>query len=225
MGVLTLSIAARWIVSTHPPIFGTFENSIAAAWCVGLAALLLDSGFRGLPRSLLKYTAPWAPVALVFGAFFERDPFPLTISERSLLVDIHVLFAWGAHTVLLAASSVAIVVLFGRAEEFEGYADDIMFRGAGVGFALLTLMIAVGSAYSFLLFADWFRWELVETFAAATWLAYGLVLHAAMMFRWRGKPLAWAILAVLPLTIGLFWTWSIYSGTYHHFEIPLFRAE
>lgn len=227
LAVLTVSIALRWVITGHPPIFGTFENSIASAWFVAAFVVLADlPRFRdALPRRLGRALGLWVLPLLAVGLFFERSPYPLTISERSLLVDVHVLFAWGAHTVLLAAGTAAIVVMAGR-EDGEGPLwEQVLFRGAGVGFALFSVMMVLGSAYSFLLFSDWFRWEIVEAFAAATWLAYGLALHAAMMFGWRGRRLASALLVASVLMLCTFWVWSFWSGTYHHFEIPAIRAE
>lgn len=224
--VLTLGVGIRWAVAGHPPIFGTYENSLAAAWFILAFLVISDSGrLDGLfPRETGSLLSLWLPVILGFGLFFERDPYPLTISERSLIVDLHVLFAWLAHTVLLATSTIAARVVFGRSDDVDDERGDSLVRGAGTGFALFTAMITVGSVYSYLLFADWFRWEIAEAFAAATWLVYGLAIHAALFFGWRDKRLAWVLLIALPLMLGTFWVWSLYSGTYHHFEIPILRA-
>lgn len=225
----TLLLAAavvRWIVTGHPPIFGTFENSIASAWCI---AMLIVFGrrtalLRDVPQDFERWFSLWLPVTLVFGATFTRVPYPLTISERSLVVDVHVIFAWAAYTVLLAAATAAVLVVAKRPGWEADAPERLMARGTGLGFALFTAMLALGSLYSYLLFADWFKWEMVEAFALATWLGYSSVLHVHMFFRWRGTKLAWAMLGVLPLLIGTFWVWSIYSGTYHHFEIPEIKA-
>jgi len=223
---LTISIVPRWIQTGHPPIFGTYENTIAAVWSlVAVIVVLLRRGRSDADRHLARVLSIWIPPLLVGGWFFDRAPYPLTISERSLLVDIHVLFAWSAHTALLVASAAAILAITSAARENEStHWDAIMFRAVGYGFAALTIMLALGSAYSYLLFGDWYKWELVEAFAAASWLAYASVLHSAMMFSWRGRRLGWAILAVLPLMIATFWVWSFYAGTYHHFEIPAIHA-
>ncbi len=225
--LMTLAAVARWVVTGHPPIFGTFENSMAATWAVGVFLILEGQGrLRGiLPSRVAPFFALWIPVFLGFGMFFNRTPLPLTISERSIFVDVHVTFAWLAHTMLLATSTLAICIVSGRFGESPSVEwDEALLRGAGAGFALFTLMISVGSFYSYLLFADWFRWEITEAFAADSWLAYGLAIHSFLFFGWRGKKLAWLVLIALPLMLGTFWVWSLYPGTYHHFEIPLLRA-
>lgn len=223
---LTMAIVPRWIQTGHPPIFGAYENTIAAVWAlVAVMLVLLKSRESDADKYLVKVLAVWIPPLLVGGWFFDRTPYPLTISERSLLVDIHVLFAWSAHTALLVASGAAISAIARASREDEApHWDAIMFRAVGYGFAALTVMLAVGSIYSYLLFGDWYKWELVEAFAAASWVAYAIVLHSAMMFSWRGKRLAWAVLSILPLMLATFWVWSFYAGTYHHFEIPAIRA-
>lgn len=223
--LLTAAVVPRWVETGHPPIFGTYENSIAAAWSLALACLVLARARGPVAGPLARALSAWLVPLLAAGWFFDRTPYPLTISERSLLVDFHVLFAWSAHTALLGATTAAILVVAGRTREADAeWWDAAVFRPTGYGFAALTLMLAIGSLYSYLLFADWYKWEIVETFAAATWIAYATVLHAAMMFSWRGRRLAWAMLAVLPLMLATFWVWSFYSGTYHHFEIPAIKA-
>ena len=226
LAALTISIVPRWLQTGHPPIFGTYENTIAAAWSLLVAiVIVLRRGSSDTDDYLVKLLSLWLIPLLAIGWFFDRAPYPLTISERSLLVDIHVLFAWSAHTALLVASVAAIAAIARAARENESaHWDALMFRTVGYGFAALTLMLAIGSVYSYLLFGEWYKWELVEALAAASWIAYATVLHSAMMFSWRGRRLGWAILAVLPLMIATFWVWSFYAGTYHHFEIPAIRA-
>ncbi|MBA4371089.1 MAG: hypothetical protein C0418_05890, partial [Coriobacteriaceae bacterium] len=132
--------------------------------------------------------------------------------------------AWAAHTVLLGVSTAAIMTLVEKRSADVQDHDEVMVRGTGFGFAFFTLMLGVGAIYSYLLFADWYQWELVGAFAAAAWGGYGCVIHAAMSFGWRGRRLAWAVLLVLPLMLGTFWVWSVYSQTYHHFDITEIRS-
>lgn len=226
-GILTVSLVARWMVTGHPALFGTFENAAAATWFI-VGVVLIDRyrlSNRVLPGRLAPALAAWTILILGFGAFFNPDPYPLTISERSIFIDIHVLIAWLAHTVLLIGGTAALLQVTHMVGDIdEDDMHQIVFRGAGVGLALFSAMIAVGSFYDFLLFSNWFTWEVVEVFAVAAWIAYALVIHAVMFFGWRGQRLAWAMLAATVLMLGTFWVWSFYSDTYHHFEIPALRA-
>lgn len=245
--LLTASLITRWVVTGHPAIFGTFENVAAAVWFILAFAILDEIGpFAGmLPGRVRVALVSWTPPLLAFGAFFEAQPFPLTISERNLLVDIHALFAWASHTLLLGVGSAAVLQLVdsyraaarvcdGGSDGDEGADEksvhigdeyhDFIFKGAGVGLAVFTLMIAVGAFYNYALFAQWFTWEIVEVFAISAWIAYSSVVHSVMFFGWRGRRLSWAVIASTLLMLGTFWVWSFYAGTYHHFEIPSLRA-
>jgi ABC-type transport system involved in cytochrome c biogenesis permease subunit len=225
LGVGAVSIGLRWWITGHPPVFGTFENAIASSWTLGLVVLLLATKrFEWVPRRVAQLVGVWIPATLVYGAFFPHTPYPLTISERNILVDVHVFFAWVAYAALIVASMSALALLLDRAGTDEAVLDAIVFRGLGIGFATFSLMMVAGSIYTYQLFGDWFRWEFVETLCAAAWLAYGAALHARLLFGWRGRRLAWLAVALLPLLVAAFWAWSLYPATYHYFEIPELKA-
>jgi ABC-type uncharacterized transport system permease subunit len=118
----------------------------------------------------------------------------------------------------------AVARLLVRPTEAADGLDWWIIRGLGTGFALFSGLIAVGAFYGYELFAEWFRWELVEVLSVAAWIAYGLAIHAWLLFGWRGKRIAVAALLTLPLLLLAFWSWSIYSGTYHYFDIVPFKA-
>ncbi|MDF1542189.1 MAG: hypothetical protein RQ731_04570 [Anaerosomatales bacterium] len=223
-GLLCAVAAVRWVVTAHPPIFGTHENAIASA-----LALIITAWFMVRPGSDRAHSAPaalltlFACVTLVYGLFFETALYPLTISERSLWVDLHVLLAWLAYAQLLAAVAVAIVALAGIADASIASSASQLGR-LGLGFAAFTAMTSVGAFYSFQLFSDWFRWEVVESLAAASWVALGLVIHGRQFWGWREKRLAAATVMLLPLIVLTYWIWSLYAGTYHYFEIPMITA-
>lgn len=216
----TVLIGVRWYLTGHPPIFGTHENTLAASWFIGIAVLLLAR--REGDARILRLLLPWMPVHLAYGLlFFAVTPYPLTISERSVVVDLHVLLAWTAYTVILSGAMFALdTVLRGQAES----GGDEVFVSLTLGFAAFTAMLAVGSFYSYQIFGSWFTWEITETICAAAWLGYGLAVHARLLFGWSGRRLAWFALALLPLLLLAFWVWSLYPGTYHHFDIIPIRA-
>ncbi|MDA3936624.1 MAG: cytochrome c biogenesis protein CcsA [Actinomycetota bacterium] len=210
----------RWVATGHPPIFGTYENSIASSVAVLGAVLWLDLKTSTRVTSWhTRLLAIWVPITLIYGQFFSTQRLPLTISERSLWVDLHATFAWAAYAVLLSASMAGIARLIEADSDVQESLDSSVFRGIGMGFALFTGVIVVGSIYTHELFAEWFRWEIVEVFSATTWLAYGLALHARLMSGWRGRRLAWLAIVIVPLLLASFWSWSLYQNTYHFFDI------
>lgn len=222
--LLAATAAVRWWHTGHPPIFGTHENAIASASALLIAALwIMRPAVHGRESRAAGLVSAIAGITLAYGSFFERGFFPLTISERSLWVDVHVLFAWSAYAGLVTAGCVAIAVLARTAPDDAGTDSRQMVR-LGVGFASFTAMLAVGSFYTFQLFSDWFMWEIVESLAVAAWLALGLVIHGRLFWRWSGRRLAVAAVMLLPLVIATYWVWSVYPGTYHYFDIPAITA-
>lgn len=220
----TIAVALRWAETGHPPVFGTFENSMASSWSLLVAVVII---VRSRSRRSARWESiallAWVPLTAAYGLFFSRTPYPLTISERSILVDVHVAFAWAAYVVLLWACMIALrVILRGSSADTE--ADALLVRTSGIGFVLFSGVLAIGAIYSFQLFTRYFTWEIVETLSVCLWLAYGLILHQRLFFGWTGKRLAWLVLATLPLLLATFWVWSVFSGTYHFFEITEFRA-
>lgn len=218
-----LAVGARWVTAGHMPMFGTFENTLTASAC--LMATAVWTSWRRRTLGAWAWAVPWALALLLYGTQFRREAVPLTISERSLWLDAHVVFAWLAFCSLLLASSLAVPRILGRSVwGLDADSADERIAGAlNVGFLSLTAMILVGAWYLYVLFAEFWRWDIVGTLSLAAWLAYGMVIHARLFYRLGGRGLAAAILAVLPLLILSLWVWSVFPGTYHHFEIVVLK--
>lgn len=204
----------------QPPVLGTFENTLVAAPIIGSIAIgyALVGPFAGKPQ-LTRVLAPWAPLTLAYGLLFRSEPLALEAAGRSLLAYAHAFVGWTDLGFLLAATMAAAGAAW--VGEKESPWDEAHVRALGIGFALLTVTMATGAVLSMLLFSEWFRWQIVEALTAALWIAYGLILHARLMFGWRGRKLAGATLAALPLALAAFWIWSVYPDTYHYFEKAL----
>lgn len=221
LGLATL--VARSSLAGHLPLFGTFENTLTASvFLLGVAVL---TSWREATLGRWAWAPPWALVLLLYGTRFPSRAIPLTISEQSLWVDVHVLFAWLAFASLVLASSVSIPRVLGRG--FWGLsaesADEYIARTLNLGFLALTATILVGGWYLYILFATFWRWDVVGTLSLAAWLGYGMVIHARYFYRLSGRGLAGAVLAVLPFLILMFWIWSVFPGSYHYFDIPLLK--
>lgn len=224
VGVALLLVEAvlRWVEVGHPPVFGTWENALSSAFALALTVTLaIGKGWDTVPPLWLRLLAVWPAATLVFGSFFRSRPLPLTISERSIWIDVHVAFAWLAYAVLLSAGMRALA---GLIQGGDAETDHAVLGGAAIGFVAFSAMLATGSWYSYQLFSRWYQWEIVETLAAAVWLGYAVVLHARLLLGWRGRAFYWSAVAVLPILLSCFWVWSFYSGTYHFFDIQIIRA-
>lgn len=216
-------LAQRWYVAGHPPIFGTFENTYTAAWALMVTAALL--GVRTRYRGAWRLTAPWALAFMLWGTRYRKGPTPLTISEQSLWVDVHVMFAWICFVALLLLTSVAIQRLRGRIPfgMDENDSEEAQLRFLLVGFAAMTLMLATGSWYSYLLFGAFWQWEVVETMSLVAWLGYSMIIHSRLFGGLRGRKFDAAVVAVLPALLLTFFIWSVYPNTFHYFDIPLVK--
>lgn len=230
--VHTLALAIRWVESGHPPVFGSFENSLLCAWFLALACIAVrpSRSWRHLPVGLL----PSALVTLVWGVWFNRNRIPLTISERHLWIDIHAVVAWVAYVFLTAALLVAVLALV-RAREAKrgreyalladmprgGWCEEIVAQSLAWSFVWFSAVIVTGSIYSLLLFGELWRWDTVEVLALIIWLMLGLTLHVRRFFGWRG----WRVSAMVAFTylgvIVIYWILALFPrSTYHYFELP-----
>jgi len=218
-----LGLAQRWYVSGHAPIFGTFENTYTSAWALMATAAVL--GIRPRYRGAWRLLSPWALILMLWGTRYRTEPTPLTISEQSLWVDVHVMFAWICFVALLLLTSVSIMRLRGRIPfgMSERESEESQFKFLLVGFVALTLMLATGSWYSYLLFGTFWQWEIVETMCLVAWLGYAMIVHGRLFSGLGGRKFDWAVLAVLPALLLTFFVWSVYPNTFHYFDIPLVR--
>jgi len=219
----TVFLTSRWIGIGHPPIFGTYENALAATWCllVFAVAMLSVPSLRGVWRVAL----PWALVLMAWGMRYRAEPAPLTISEKSLWVDIHALFAWCAFVPLLVLGSIAAVRLVRRGADWDDLRPSAVQSQVIVSaaYVFFTAMLVTGTWYLNILFGTFWQWGVVETVSLITWLLYGMVLHGILFRRWSTTWLMWVLVLLIPPLILSFFVWSVFPGTFHYFDVPLVR--
>ncbi|MDH4227922.1 MAG: cytochrome c biogenesis protein [Deltaproteobacteria bacterium] len=222
-GILVLQlveIAFRWALSGHPPIFGVFEETLAAAFFVTLISLLVDKKCE-----YYGFTVPLSALTLLYGIFYDMSIKPLVISEQSLWVYFHALFAWvsyGFYT--LAFCSALWVLLKKETSSMALFRKWLVEYGILYGFAAQTLYFFLGSYYSSLLHGHWWQWDMVEYLFIISWFLYAIVIHGRIFFHWDEQKVAkWNVAAFLA-NITLYWglifiPWT----TYHIFELGLKR--
>lgn len=216
-------LSARSVASGHLPIFGTFENTYTAAWFLVTAAVVVS--YRTPAVRFWRVLAPWPLALLLYGARFRHEIVPLTISEQSLWVDIHVAFAWLAFTAFAIATTLSVVRISGRtvAGYDDGDLETAHQRMMLLGYLNFTATLAFGSWYLYVLFGTFWRWEIVETFSLIAWVLYAMLIHGRLFYGWSGRAYHAAVVAVLPVLLLAYWVWSVFPGTFHFFDIPLMR--
>ena len=228
LGLHLVSVAIRWAGSGHAPIFGTYEAALAASWFLMLFTALAFLSMHRQFRLLVLTTAPIALLLLAYGALlFDTRHLPLTISERSLWVDFHALFAWLAFAPLTLAASLSGGLLWLARGTQTGsrleVMDELAYRYVCIGFAGHSVMFALGSYYSSILFGLWWRWDPAFSLSLLAWLLMGLHIHLRLFYHWRGRRAAWSYLVVFALIVFSYWG-LIYlppGRTFHVFDLNL----
>lgn len=244
------SAVIRWVGAGHPPIFGTYEATLAASWFL---LLFVAFSFRSVHRQfrlLVLTSVPVALLLLVYGfVFFGTERIPLTISERSLWVDFHALFSWLAFApftlafclsgyCLWSAESKRAGAPIGPAEQRvpeeegqrpnspnpqPGVADELAFRYIAFGFFNHSVMFALGSYYSSNLFGTWWRWDPVFSLSTMAWLLAGIYIHLRLFYNWNGRRAARLYMFVFAMIALSYWglVYLPAEGTFHVFDLDV----
>ena len=169
-------LAARWAEAGRPPVFGTFETDLAQTLVLLLTGLWIA---RHAGAAYLR--GPLVVAALTFAHTFALDTeiTPLTISERSLWIDVHAVLAWAAW----AAYFHALFLAFGdQAQEGGPSREEPALRALGIAFLAQSGMGFVGVYYATLLFARAWEWDPVQTLGLLSWLLCAVALHLRLFF-------------------------------------------
>jgi ABC-type transport system involved in cytochrome c biogenesis permease subunit len=243
------SAGIRWYGIGHPPVFGTYEAALAGSWFMLLYTAFSHRSIHGHFKALLFTTVPLAILTIAYGLTFNTERIPLTISERSLWVDFHALFSWLAFGSYAAAACLAGVYLWkSRVGSWESaefgdspdsttslcsvrksgtvpseVLDDLIFRYINLGFINHTVMFALGSYYSSILFGVWWQWDPVNSTSLITWLSYGLAIHMRLFYGWKGSRGANLSIVAFLTAIVSYWGLVYFppGSTYHVFDIEL----
>lgn len=224
------SAAVRWADIGHPPINGTYEACLAASWFLLIYTASSYRSIHSHSRTLALTTVPIAVLIIVYGFAFNTSRIPLTISERSLWVDFHALFSWLAFGSYAVSFCLAGVYLVTRKRGTsppvqEGVLDDLIFLYINFGFINHTVMFALGSYYSSILFGVWWQWDLVNSTSLITWLVYALAIHMRLFYGWKGDR--GAILSIIAFLTAIVSYWGLIyfppGSTYHVFDLEFKR--
>lgn len=240
------SAVIRWVGVGHPPVFGTYEATLAASWFL---LLFVAFSFRSVHRHfrlLVLTSVPVALLLLVYGfVFFGTERIPLTISERSLWVDFHALFSWLAFAPftlafclsgywLWSAESKRAGALVAHPDQGvsdvnrqepnipdPGLVDELAFRYIAFGFFNHSVMFALGSYYSSKLFGAWWRWDPVFSLSMMAWLLAGIYIHLRLFYNWNGRRAARLYMVVFAVIALSYWglVYLPAEATFHVFDI------
>jgi ABC-type transport system involved in cytochrome c biogenesis permease subunit len=207
------AIGVRWSSTGHPPVFGTFEEALSASWAVILFAIILDRKGR-----YAHIAMPIAALTMLYGLAFDTTGMPVTISEKSLWVDFHALFAWiswGFYTF----SFICAVGVLSKRPWAEGSVQNL-YTWLVWGFFTQTIMFVLGSYYSILLYGSWWVWDSVEYLFVVSWFLYAIPIHGKILYGWDERRLAKYTVLATVANVVLYWGLIYFPwSTYHIFDV------
>ena len=228
------SVVIRWAGVGHPPVYGTYEATLAASWFLVLYVALSFRSVHRHFRLLVLTSVPIALLLLLYGiVFFNTERIPLTISEQSLWVDFHALFSWLAFAPFTLAFCLSAFYLWSTRiggalaptaaapDRSLNIIDELAFRYISFGFFNHSVMFALGSYYSSILFGDWWQWDPVFSISLLAWLLVGLYIHMRIFYNWGGGRAARLYVGIFAVIIVSYWG-LIYlpaGQTFHVFDL------
>ena len=201
-----ISIAYRWIHTTHLPMQNLFEVFL----CLGALVYPISIFCSRILRTGGRAADMLIGVIVLFpaGFVFNAEPQQLPPALQSWLFAPHVLvymlsYIFMTKAAVQAVSQWADIRLPAPMVEPE----LATYRMICAGFPLLTLGLVLGSVWGQRAWGDWWGWDPKELWSLASWLVYVGYFHFRYMF---GKRFArinslWAIAGLLVILITLLW--------------------
>lgn len=208
---LGLSLLARAIVVGRGPWGNLYEFSVAFAFGICAATLLIDRAGKMRPLAAISYGVALA--LLIYASTLPNEVVQLVPAlQHPLLLTIHVGLAMLSYGIFAFAFAAGIAYLVqGDNDRFEWLPpakqlDLVAFRAVAIAFPLFAGMLILGSIWASIAWSRYWGWDPKETAALATWLIYAVYLHARSQRGWQGRP------AALLLVIGFGAVLLTYSG-------------
>lgn len=205
----SISIAIRWLVTGHPPVMRVYENSMLSGWFLTALFIVLR---RWNQRVEVIGVVVLPIVLMTLGNGIMSRPIhePLSPPFQSNWLWFHVFFAWVAYGAFCTAAGLGVAYLLkDRAQKRGSVAEiylmlpelrvlnEVMLKTVIFGFIALTVEIGAGSLWAYGLWGRYWGWDPIETWSLITWLIYGTVIHLGVTLGWKGKRLAWLVIASL----------------------------
>jgi len=213
------------IFSVQQLRFG-FAQALSLMLWLAMAICWLESLAYRI-EALLPMVLAMAALCAPLPGFF---PGRLTPDAYSLEFKLHLFAGMAAYSLFTVATlhAVLISMLERQLHQRPSVADRgmppllsleaLVFRLTGAAFAVLTLTVAVGIAYSESIFGRALRFDHKTVFVVLSWLIFGLLLAGRWLYGWRGRTaLRWTLVGFVMLLLA-------YVGSRFVLEVILHRA-
>jgi cytochrome c-type biogenesis protein CcsB len=205
----TAGLAARWIISTHPPFATMYEYSVTMAWVIGLSFVVFLARYRRM--SIGVFVTPVLIVVMVIASMLPKEASrQLMPALQSYWFYIHVTLAAISEGAFLVAAGSGALYLIGRDDRGGGRVlpgrdvlEELMSRAIRFGYPLFFIgALFAGAIWARNAWGRFWSWDPKETGALVIALYYTLVLHQNARGHWKGRKLAAA--SIVGLVIILF---------------------
>ena len=205
----TVALALRYVHVGHGPYMMKYEVLSSNAW-ITIVMLLIFIGRKPNWVAISLVALPASILMMGFGLFTNPEARNLPPTLRSMWLVFHVLFnklAVGAFILSVASAIVLLRKMKGATgkwldrlpahEAMEAYT----VRFLGFGFVFWTTTIGAGAIWANQSWGRYWGWDPIETWSLVTWIAYALLLHARLFFKWTARPVAWGTIACFVLSV------------------------
>jgi cytochrome c-type biogenesis protein CcsB len=207
-GLQTAGLAARWIITTHPPLATMYEYALTMSWLVALSFLIVMARFRRVVLGVI--VSPVLVLVLVLASLLPKEASKqLMPALQSYWFYIHVTLAACAEGAFVVAAGAGIIYLFRRKKDREkeflpshDLLEEIISRSLRIGYPLFTIgALFAGAIWAQYAWGSFWSWDPKETGSLVLWLYYTLLLHQNMRGAWRGRTLA--VMSIVGLAIAI----------------------
>ena len=198
--VLSVSLAARWIATEHPPYANMYEYTIALGWGSTVSYIIFERVYGQWSVGAVLFPGITA-LFLISLLFFPPDVVPLIPAlQANRILGIHVGMMMASYSALSASFAAAVLYLVQdgkrRFQRLPSGAtlEEIAHKSVLIGFPMLALGIALGAWWANSAWGRYWGWDPKETSALVTWLIYAGYLHARGLRGWRGSRSMWVLI-------------------------------
>ncbi|MCK4235469.1 MAG: c-type cytochrome biogenesis protein CcsB [Candidatus Krumholzibacteria bacterium] len=193
----TAGLAARWLLSTHPPFATMYEYALTMSWIIALAFIFILARFRRVILGVV--VSPILVVVLVMTSLLPKEiSRQLMPALQSYWFYIHVSLAALAEGAFIVAAGGGVLYLVssgrGGQKEFlpsKEFLEEIISRSIRIGYPLFTVgALFAGAIWAESAWGSFWSWDPKETGSLVIWLFYTLLLHQNVRGRWGGRTLA-----------------------------------
>ena len=220
-GFVTASLAFRTVAVGHGPFANMYEFSVAFAWGILGAYLVVERRYH--LRTIGLIALPVALALLGYATTIPATAEPLVPAlQNNLLLTVHVavaIVAYGSFTVAFGAALLYLIQPAGgrRGLPRLEVLDEVSYRAVVIGFPFLTLVLVLGALWAEVAWGRYWGWDPKETASLVTWLIYGAYLHARVVRGWHGRRSAGLLMIGFAATLFTYFG-NLFFGGLHSYS-------